>query len=240
MNPQNPSFVTTNWSMVSNATADGPTQRHAWTRLLKLYWYPCYAFACRQGIRTHDAEDVIQQFFVWLIEAEVLERASQDRGRFRTFMLVSLKQFIARDRRYQKAKKRDPGKPVVDISSKDSELQSSKAIAHSQTPEALFDYDWAIETLDAAMKKLADHSAAKGKSKQFEVLKCFLHLDRQVSVREASVQLGISEVAVRAAVYRLKAKLAEFVRSEVSHTLDSDDDIESEISELRRCLNLRQ
>ncbi|MFO0875848.1 MAG: hypothetical protein U0840_00475 [Gemmataceae bacterium] len=228
-------FQSTRWSVVLAAGGEGNASRLALEELFRIYWAPLYIFARRQGAQSHDAEEQVQSFFSWLLEKSILGRADQARGRFRNFLLVSFKQFMARQAEYAAAAKRRPAHPVLSIDAARAEQFLAEPY-HEQTPDKEFDYAWALALLHRANQRLRDEYHRDGKEQRYEVLKNCLTDNPRLQGREMAQLLGMTEGAVRVAIHRLKQRFGEILREEIGQTLDSSDDIDAELADLLTAL----
>lgn len=223
-------FASTCWTDVLQFARGGSPQDLA--VLCRHYWYPLYAYLRRSGSNTQDAEDTIQAFFAWMIESNAIKQVDPQRGRFRTFLLVLLRQFQARKHQYETAAKRMPPNALISFDQATGESLYQVQLSHSETPEALFEQAWALSLIENAMQALEEEMAAAGKSKQFDCLRGMLTGQRDVSGREAAEQLGISEGAVRIAVHRMRKRYGELLRQRVAMTVHHEQDIDTELREL--------
>lgn len=229
-------FVTTSWTLIANAGARDGQSRRALAELCRSYWYPLYAYARRRQSASEDADDVVQSFFAWLIEQNVLDRADPNRGRFRCFLIATFKQFLTREHRYQSATKRCPNCPVVSIDATDGRSRYDREPFHELTPDKQFEYSWALEVIKLAMTRLRNEFQEQGKQERFEALKEFLTGPLEVGGKEVAIRLGVSEGAVRVAVHRLKRRFAEILREEVGQTLETASEIDEELRHLVNAL----
>jgi RNA polymerase sigma-70 factor (ECF subfamily) len=228
----NSNFASTNWSLVQRAgQKGGKDSSAALADLCERYWYPLYAFLRRKGLSQDRAEDLTQGFFTQLIDKQVIGQAEPLRGRFRSFLLTSMENFLVNDLDRANALKRGGGRPILslDLEGCESKLASASGHAHELTPEKVFDRAWAIELLEIVMGRLASESAAKGKAEQFEVLRSFLSGDSDTSYEQAAATLGISQPAARQAVHRLRSRFGELLRQEVTDTVADENEVEDEI-----------
>jgi RNA polymerase sigma-70 factor (ECF subfamily) len=227
-------FATTHWSVVLAATQPtSPQATEALERLCRTYWYPLYAFVRRQGQTAHDAEDLIQEFFARLLKGRDLESVRRERGRFRSFLLVSLKHFLINEGLRSRTQKRGGGHPAIPLDEVLAENRYGSELADDQTPEKIFERRWALALLDQVLTRLGEEHSAAGKLRQFEALRGFLsNGDRQRSQAEIATELGTSEGAVKQAVHQLRRRYRELLRQEVAHTVATASDIESELSHL--------
>src|SRR6185436_16133539 len=145
-------FATTHWSIVLNARGtDTPLARDSLEKLCRTYWYPLYAFVRRQGRPPHDAQDLTQEFFARLLEKNYLVDVDRAKGRFRSFLLVALKHFLANDWDRRRAQKRGGGQVHIPIDAQHAESRYGLEPAHEQTPEKLFERRWALTLLDRVL-----------------------------------------------------------------------------------------
>lgn len=227
-------FATTQWQLVRSASVDQPAEaRAALAELCERYWYPLYSFVRRRGHEREEAADLTQAFFVKLLEGQTLAQVDPARGRFRGFLLASMSHFIANHWRAEKAQKRGGGKLVsLELNFDDGETRYRQEPAHDETPERIFARRWALTILRQAMESLQAELVAAGKERQFEVLRGYLDDSTTASYQQASASLGISEVAVRVAVHRLREKYRRHLRAQVAQTVDSEQEIDRELQEL--------
>ncbi len=228
--PSQHRFATTSWTRVLKAARNGSGVEFA--TLCQQYWYPLYAFLRRSGISASDSEDTVQAFFAWLLESKALERADPQRGRFRSFLLVLLRQFQARQHKHESAAKRKPAGPIVSIDRQDAEARYQMHLFHTGTAEKLFEQAWAVTIIEQTMQQLREEMVRAGKGEQFETLRGMMTGQRDVSGRDAGRQLAISEGAVRVAVHRMKNRYGELLRQQVAMTLHDEEDVDIEIKEL--------
>lgn len=229
-------FLTTSWTQVRQAGVGGEESRVAWSSLCELYWYPVYAHVRRRGLRSEDAEDVTQSFFAWLLEANIISRADQARGRFRTFLLTAMDQFLIRRHEYESAAKRRPERPLLSLSVDAAERRFSLEPATESSIERQFDRAWALAILDRAMERLGEEWREGGKAARFDALRPFVAGDESAAVHSVAARLGLGEGAVRVAVHRLRARFASLLREEVGRTLDGEGEIDDELRHLREAL----
>lgn len=231
--------MTTSWTLVAQATGEDRLSHDAFAELCRAYWFPLFVYHQRyQAGAKHvrDSEDVVQSFFVWLIESNVIERADEHRGRFRTFLLAAFKQFLARQHHYHNAAKRQPELPIVSFDAIHAKKQYAIEPYHDMTPERIFDYSWALELIDRAMNRLKAEWSQAGRANRFEILRCHLSGNREIDGRSLGKQLGITEGAVRVTIHRLRQRYAELLRDEVRKTGPADADVDTELSYLFRVL----
>ena len=232
-------FETTRWSKVLAAGhPSSPRHREALSELCRDYWYPLYVYLRRRGFDPHQSEDYVQGFFAWTLEKDALGKADRDRGKFRSFLLTSLKNFVANEHDRAQALKRGGGKTPLSLDFTNAEGQYTLEPAHDLTPDKLFDRSWALELLNAAMKRLETRYDEAGKAQEFSFLKEYLTAKKgDVSYREVGARLHMSEGAVKVAVHRLRKRYRELLRAEIAETVTSEDRIEEEIQDLFEALS---
>ena len=226
--------MTTHWSLVLSAQdKDSPDALQALETLCRAYWFPLYAFVRRQGRSSHDAQDLTQEFFARVLEKGYLKSANQEKGRFRTFLLVALKHFLANVWDRQHAEKRGGFVPVVSIDQELAESRLAAEPAHQLQPDILFDRQWATTLLERTMSRLHDEYVASGRAKLFELLRGCLAMDESaLPYAEIATRLNLTEAAVKMAVQRLRARYREILRAEIADTVASPEAIEEEIRHL--------
>lgn len=232
MNAARRDFVTTRWSLVLAAGADGSSSAagDALAQLCDTYWYPLYAFLRSRGHTVEDAQDLTQAFFARVLERRTVASADRARGRFRSFLLVSLKNFVANERDREQAKKRGGGTSVVPLEIATAEGRFQLEPRTDETPERIFDREWALVLLDNVMRRLQAEMTRAGRDGQFAQLKEFLTGEElSAGYAAAASALGMSEGATRVAVHRLRRRFAELIRSEIAQTVSSADEIDDEL-----------
>ena len=227
-------FVTTHWSLVIAAGQRGsPESMDALVALCTTYWYPLYVFVRRQGYRPEDAQDLTQSFFSKLLEKNYVGDADRQRGKFRSFLLASLKHFLSNERDYARAQKRGGGQAVISLDFESAESRYRHEPADTMTPERLFERRWALTLLDRVLNRLHDEYAAAGNLPLFERLKEFLTAEKGATpYRVVARQAGMTEGAVKVAVHRLRKRYRELLEDEITHTVSHVDDVEDELHQL--------
>jgi RNA polymerase sigma-70 factor (ECF subfamily) len=228
--PQHSAFVTTHWSVVSAAgQADSSLARAAMEKLCGAYWYPLYVFARRQGAKPHDAEDLVQSFFAQLIEKKLVAAADQAKGRFRSFLLIALKRFMANEWHKSRAQKRGGVHAPVALDALTAEERYAIEPADRLTAEQLFERRWALTLLDRVLQRLRDEQAQAGREKQFAALKETLTAHRGgTAYAQLGEQLRMSEGAVKVAVHRLRQRYRELLEAEIADTVSSPEEVDAE------------
>ncbi len=231
-------FTTTHWSVVLTAgNQSSPDYTRALSALCQTYWYPLYAYLRRWGCDREQAEDYTQGFFASLMERQSIGEADPKRGKFRSFLLVSLKHFLSDQFDRTEAQKRGSGKKVLSLDIEDGETRYHCEPADNLSPEKLFERYWALEVLKQAMTRLKDEFATANKQHLFDHLKTYLTAE-QDSIPYCSVaaKLDMTEGAVRVAVHRLRQRYHELVRQEIAQTVATPEQIDEEINELYAAL----
>lgn len=226
-----PVFVTTHWSVVLSARRkDSPQSAAALETLCRTYWYPLYAYVRRQGHSPPDAQDLTQEFFARLLEKDYLKAAAQEKGRFRTFLIVALKRFLANEWDRARAQKRGGGQVVLSLDTELAEQRYRIEPVQDSTAEKVFERRWALTLLDRTMMRLRGEFGGAGKSEEFDRLKVCLTADRgEISYTEIATALGMSEATARVAVHRLRKRFRDIFREEIAHTVSGPEEIEEEV-----------
>lgn len=229
-------FRSTPWSLVLQAADPASTAgKQALGELFELSWFPLYAFLRRSGQSAEAAEESVQGFFAKLVEKKMLSGLSQGRGRFRNFMLVCLKRYVANEREKANAQKRGGGVTHYRISAADREDADRRYQLEPSTdltPEKIYQRRWAVATLDRALKELEENWREAGKAKQFDTLKVYLSGGKAPSHTLVAEELGISVGAVKTAVHRLRSQFRETLCGVVAETLDRQELLEDELRQL--------
>ncbi|MCX6902887.1 MAG: sigma-70 family RNA polymerase sigma factor [Verrucomicrobia bacterium] len=226
-------FGTTHWSVVLTAGQEDLRGQEALARLCQTYWYPLYAYVRRQGHSPHDAQDLTQEFFGRLLEKHALAKADRSKGKFRSFLLASLKNFLANEWDKARALKRGHGQMFIPLDTDSAETRYHSEPADPVTPEQIFERQWALTLLEHVLGRLGAEQAAEGTLDQFTRLKDLLMGDKSGRGYAAlAQQLNTTEGALRTAVYRLRGRYRELLREEIAHTVDQPLEIDDEIRHL--------
>jgi len=227
-------FTTTHWSVVLAARgADSPQAAEALESLCRAYWYPLYAYLRRRGQSPHDAEDLLQGFFVRFLELDFLGQVDRGRGRFRSFLLAALNHFLANERDKASRQKRGGRLRRVSFDSAEAEGWYADELACDLTPEKLYEQRWACALLERAMQQLEQDPRGAAKGEDFGTLKEFLTGDSDSpSYAGLAERLGISEAAAKMRVQRLRHQYQRAVRQEIAQTVARPEEVEEELRHL--------
>jgi len=228
--PRGPIFATTHWSVVLTAgNQSTPEARDALEKLCQTCWHPLYAYARRRGYSPADAEDLTQDFFAWLLQRNWLERADQERGRFRSFLQTSFSNFVSHEWHKAGTEKRG-GRRIVSWERDAAEDRYGWEPVARFTPEQSFEWRWALTLLDQVMTRLSAEFAQDRKVELFEALKPCLLGERTAQPYAAlSSRLGMTEGSVKVVVYRLRQRYRKLLREEIAQTVAHPAEIEEEI-----------
>ena len=201
------SFNTTHWTIVlaCRDQDDSSAAEQALANLYETYWYPLYAYIRRCGYGEHDAEDLVQGFYAHIHEKHALAKADPQRGKFRTFLLSSLQNFLANENERSRAQKRGGGRELIRLDAEDAKARYQLEPVHSVTPERIFEMRWAHALLEQTLAGLRADFAARGKQRLFESLQTFLTADSgETSYQKAADNLGLPLSAVKTSVHRMR------------------------------------
>lgn len=227
-------FLTTHWSAVVRAgQGEAREAAAALAELCQDYWCPLYAFVRRQGRTRAEAEDLTQGFFAQLLARNFVADADQGRGRFRNYLLTLFKRFLANEWNRQHAQKRGGFQPVVSIDADLAESRLDTEPARTDSPEALFERQWAMTLLERVTGRLRREYVESGRETLFEHLEgCLVRGESTRSYAEIAARLKLTEGAIKMAVQRLRARYRELLREEIGHTVASPDEVDEEIRHL--------
>jgi RNA polymerase sigma-70 factor (ECF subfamily) len=222
-------FPTTRWTLV--VAAGDRERKEASSALVSLcenYWYPLYAYLRRRGYPADQAQDLTQEFFIRVLEGRYLERADPEKGRFRSFILTSLKFFVADEEDRDRAQKRGGGM-VESLEFSSGEERYQREPAHEETPERIFERRWALTMLDRVVEKLREEFVQHGRPEHFERLKVFLLGQSETPYASLAREMNTSEGALKVAIHRLRKRYRELFRQEIADTVADPAEVESEL-----------
>jgi len=236
MNTPDDVFVTTRWTVVLAAGRGGDAEsaHAALGELCQTYWYPLYAYVRRRGYGPHDAEDRVQGFFARLIRLNSLAALSRGEGRFRAFLLASLKHYLADEWDRDSAGKRD-ARRTVSWDALEADARYAAEPADRLSPERLYERQWALALLESVFRRLRDETAAEGKAEQFALLQSAV-TGGAPDYSALAARSGQSEGALRVAAHRLRQRYRTLLREAIAQTVDRPEDVDTELADLRRVL----
>lgn len=225
------SFTTTHWSVVAQSALTGvPEAADAIARLCETYWPPIYSFVRRRGYAPPDAQDLTQSFFAYFLRTKAYARADPVHGKFRSFLLASMKHFLADNWDREQAIRRGGEYQFVSFDQQTGEAFYDAGSALDSTAEHLFDLHWAKRLTTGALDSLREEWRAEGKLKLFEQLKNFLAGGSELpSYDEASAQTGLLRATVKTHVHRMRQRYREIVRREIARTVSSPHEVDEEL-----------
>ena len=229
-------FPTTRWTLV--VAAGDPHRKEARSALVSLcenYWYPLYAYLRRRGYPADQAQDLTQEFFIRVLEGRYLDRADPEKGRFRSFILTSLKFFVADEEDRQRAHKRGGGM-LVPLEFSSGEERYQREPAHDETPERIFERRWALSVLDRVVERLRNEFVQHGRPEHFERLKVFLLGQSDAPYAALAREMNTSEGALKVAIHRLRKRYRDLFRQEIADTVADPAEVESELRYLAAVL----
>lgn len=222
-------FATTQWSVVLAAQGSSPAADEALERICRTYWRPIFAFVRREGRSVEDAQDLTQGFFARLLERKDFNAVRREKGRLRSYLLVALKHFLAKDRERASSLKRGAGRIPISFDEMRDELEPSTLA----TADKIFERRWAMTVLDQVLAKLGEEYRAAENATLFERFKELLASQKN-EVRHAEIarEFGMTENAVKQAFHRFRRRYRELLREEISQTVVVAADVEDELRHL--------
>jgi RNA polymerase sigma factor (sigma-70 family) len=222
-------FPTTRWTVV--VAAGDPHRKETRSALASLcenYWYPLYAYLRRRGYPADQAQDLTQAFFMRVLEGRYLDRADPEKGRFRSFILTSLKFFVADEADRDRAQKRGGG-AVLPLEFVSGEDRYQREPAHDETPERIFERRWALSVLERVVKRLRNEFIQHGRPEHFDRLKVFLVGESDAPYAALAREMKMSEGALKVAIHRLRKRYRELFRQEIADTVADPAEVEAEL-----------
>jgi len=227
-------FATTRWSLVQAAGQERSTPAHAaLSELCETYWFPLYAFARRRGLSPVEAEDRTQAFFAFVLEDNVIARADPQRGRFRSFLLKSLQNFLSSEQRRDDTQKRGGGRVIQSLTIEHAETRFGHEPADFETPERIFEREWALTVLRTTLERLRSEYRQIQRSDLCDSLEPHLHGDEhRMPYADLATRFEMTEEAVKSAAHRMRRRYRELLRAEVAETLANPADVDDELQKL--------
>jgi RNA polymerase sigma factor (sigma-70 family) len=223
-------FTTTHWSVVLEAQGESPAAQEALEKLCRTYSRPIYSFVRRQSARSDDAEDLTQGFFALLLERKDLNTVRKEKGRLRSYLLTSLKNFLTDERRRVMAIKRGKGQRFIPLEA----IRESERIDFERsdrlTPDQIYERRWAFTVLEQVVARLRDEYRSADNLRFFDQMKKML-MDESGRLSQAQVasEFNMTENAVKQAFYRFRQRYQALFREEIAHTVAIPSDIEDEL-----------
>ncbi len=232
-------FRTTRWTdVLAAARGEGTQSRRALEKLCESYWHPVYAFVRRQGFGADEARDLTQGYFTRLIERGGLKGVRPERGRFRSFLLASVRHYLLNEIDRSRAQKRSPERPLVALETESAEREYLSEPADEMTPESVFEHKWAAAVFEHTLERLRAECIGDEKRRRFVAFRPLLVGDEPApSYRELSTWLEMSEDAVKVSIHRLRQRFGELLREEIADTVSDPTDVDDE---LRHLLSIRK
>ena len=223
--------------MVRQASEDSDgdltKRRDALQQLCETYWFPLYSFLRNKGYDSNTSADLVQGFLADLLRRDDLRSANPELGKFRSFLLAALKNYVNNVHDHQNAQKRGGNAKVISFDAEQADSRYRNEPIQSSTPESEFEKRWAMTLLERAQSDLQIYFESRGKGEQYERLKPFLGgKSDQKTVAEVSEELKMSEVAGKVAIHRMRQKFGEFLRKQIAQTVAKEDDIDGEIQQM--------
>lgn len=225
-----PRFETTQWSLVLQAAQRSSSAgQDALAELCQRYWFPLYAFVRSRGHDVHQAQDLTQGFFQRVIEKNYMGDADRSKGRFRTFLMTSLTNFLANEHDHRTALKRGGGQRLLSLDIDEAEQRIAIADEAVQSAESKFERQWAIALLDRVLGQLEREHAESGQLEKFQALKSCLTTSDNESSETIARRLKITPAATRVAIHRLRTRYRNMLRIEIAATVDDPNEVDAEI-----------
>lgn len=227
-------FSTTRWSLVLAAKDGSDTRsRSALEELCRNYWYPLYAYVRYQGCDPEEAADLTQAYFTYLLDKEILREVEPSAGRFRSFLIATLRNFLSHEREKERALMRGGGLHFLSLDTEAAEKRYACEPTEKLDPEQIYERRWALTILEKTMDQLAEEIARTSDPTRFDHLKSFLTGEEpQKEYRIVGRELGMTEQAVRSAIYRLRRRFGAMLRQEIAETVADPKDVDDELRHL--------
>src|SRR5213080_280690 len=223
-------FVTTHWSVVLTAQGHSAVADKALEKLCRTYWWPLYGFARRNGCNPEEAQDLTQGFFAMLLERRDLDVVRREKGRLRSYLLVSLKNFLGKTRRRDMAVKRGEGRALVPLDELLARERADLEPTDTLTADRIYDRRWALTLLEQVLARLEAEYRTAGNAKLFDHLKELLSDEPgRRSQAEIAVEMDMTENAVKQAFHRLRQRYRQLLRDEIAQTVAVPGDVEDEL-----------
>ncbi|HEX5104558.1 MAG TPA: sigma-70 family RNA polymerase sigma factor [Pirellulaceae bacterium] len=208
-------------------------------RLCGGYWYPVYAFIRRRGNSPEQAQDLTQQFFLRILDGAFFERANPEKGRFRSFLLGAVQNFLSDASDRERSQRRGGGVLPLSLDFATGELNYAREPQHTETPERIFQRKWARTLLDRVMGSLSAEFAADGRLELFHRIKGYLTGDGDLKYAELGAELNLTESGVKSAIRRMRQRYRDLLRAEVISTVADLSEVDDELQFLLRAISMQ-
>jgi RNA polymerase sigma factor (sigma-70 family) len=222
-------FMTTDWSLVVSAQRISPAAEAALEKICQIYWRPLYAFVRREGCNPEEAQDLTQGFFARFVERRDLDVVRREKGRLRSYLLTSLKNFLANERRRAMTIKRGEGRPPIPLDELMTQAGTDLEPANHLSADRIFDRRWALTVLEQVFASLEEEYRATGKTLLFERFKNLLADEDQQSQAQIAREFAMNGNAVKQAFHRFRQRYRELLREEIARTVAAPGDVEDEL-----------
>jgi RNA polymerase sigma factor (sigma-70 family) len=223
-------FATTHWSVVLAARGQSPAAQEALEKLCRTYWWPVYGFIRRQGYKPEEAQDLTQSFFARLLERRDLETVKRERGRLRSYLLASIKNFLSKARHREMTIKRGEGRPLISLEDLLARERADQEPSHKLSADRIYERRWALTLLEQVLVRLGAEYEAAGKLPLFDRLKELLAGESgQPTQAKIAAEMRMTENAVKQAFHRLRYRYRQLLHEEIAHTVAAPDDVEDEL-----------
>jgi RNA polymerase sigma factor (sigma-70 family) len=223
-------FATTHWSVVLAARGESTEAKAALEKLCRTYWWPLYGFVRREGYKPEEAQDLTQAFFARLLERKDLETVRQERGRLRSYLLASLRNFLSKARHREMTVKRGEGRPLVSLEDLLVRERADQEPAHKLSADRIYERRWALTLLEQVLVRLGAEYEAAGKLPLFDRLKELLAGESgQPTQAKIAAEMQMTENAVKQAFHRLRHRYRQLLHEEIAHTVGAPEDVEDEL-----------
>jgi len=232
-------FPTTRWTLVVSAGSDHSRLERgaALESLCRSYWYPVYAFVRRRGYPPEQAQDLTQDFFLNILDGTFFGRANPEKGRFRSFLLGAVQNFLSDANERQRSQKRGGGVPPLSFDFENGESNYLHEPRHAETPERIFQRKWARTLLDGVMGNLRDEFLDDGKLEFFSRIKGYLAGDGDLKYAELANELNLTESGIKSAIRRTRQRYRDLLRAEVASTVGDASEVDEELRFLLRAIS---
>jgi RNA polymerase sigma-70 factor (ECF subfamily) len=237
--PPSPIFATTHWSVVLGAgDAPSPEAEAALTRLCQTYWLPVYAFVRKRGHSPDQAQDLTQAFFANFLEKQHVTKANRERGRFRSFLMTSVENFLRNEHDRAQAQKRGGGRQLLSLDEQDAEARYLQEPTTEMDPAKAFDQRWAATLLSTVLNRLQAEFGVTGRGDLFEALQAHLWGDAESTpYPELAERFSLSLANVKTTAHRLRQRYRELLRDEIAHTVALPGQVDEEIRYLMQVVS---